>query len=288
MNFMQLPTRFFSSEQEIAALLRVAQSGETTTFEDLEHIGDVQPSANNLRQAQWLHRNRWGAIVFDGAENLKPKNQPWLTLWYRGNLQLLTLPALAIVGSRTPDEHGTRAARAYAYEIVNNDEYVIVSGNAEGIDAAAHNAALEADGSTIAFVGTPPEATILRFTEDPDRTLVLTPFAPGHAVAPWNFLYRNRILAHYCKAALIAQTASKGGTLDTLKHLREFQRPTFAIDLPEESSCALFHQTLKISSVQELLPPTPTAATIQTIKHAMQQEPAATTLPPATTQPDLF
>ena len=75
-------------------------------------------------------------------------------LYYRGDIELLQEKSIAIVGSRKASEFGKRLARRIATELVNAG-YIIVSGLAQGIDVAAHQAAIDAGGRTIAVLGTP-------------------------------------------------------------------------------------------------------------------------------------
>src|SRR5690606_26360570 len=73
-------------------------------------------------------------------------------LYVHGDPDCLHLPALAIVGSRNPTRGGVRNAREFARHL-GGAGFAIVSGLAQGIDAAAHEGALAADAATIAFLG---------------------------------------------------------------------------------------------------------------------------------------
>jgi predicted Rossmann fold nucleotide-binding protein DprA/Smf involved in DNA uptake len=63
-------------------------------------------------------------------------------------------------------------------------------------------------------------------------------------VQPWCFLRRNTLVAALCKAALVAETGTKGGTLDTVRKLEKMRRPTFVVQLPAGAKHANAHQLL--------------------------------------------
>lgn len=77
---------------------------------------------------------------------------PPVLLFYKGNLDLLKLPKVAVVGSRNSSRTGSQSVQKIVKEL--NNELVIVSGLARGIDTSAHMAALQNGGRTIAVIGT--------------------------------------------------------------------------------------------------------------------------------------
>lgn len=90
----------------------------------------------------------------DYPRKLRDARHPVEMLYYQGAWELSELPAIAIVGSRKASEDGVKRAAKLARGLVER-KYAVVSGLAEGIDIAAHTAALEAEGRTIAVIGTP-------------------------------------------------------------------------------------------------------------------------------------
>jgi DNA processing protein len=90
----------------------------------------------------------------DYPEKLRDAQHPVELLYYRGAWELTETPCLAIVGSRKPTTEGIARAQRLARELVEHD-YTVVSGLAAGIDTAAHTAAIDVGGRTIAVVGTP-------------------------------------------------------------------------------------------------------------------------------------
>lgn len=87
-------------------------------------------------------------------QKLRDADHPVQLLYYQGNWELVDTPAVAIVGTRSPSDEGAFNAGLIAHKLVKHG-YTIVSGLAKGIDTAAHTAALQAGGNTIAVIGTP-------------------------------------------------------------------------------------------------------------------------------------
>ncbi|WP_299852713.1 DNA-processing protein DprA [uncultured Roseovarius sp.] len=123
----------------------------------------VKPELANAmarRVLQYLKErgvHRFGIRVHHAGDypgKLRDARNPVEMLYYQGTWELSEMPGLCIVGSRKASEDGRARAARLAREMVKRN-YAVVSGLAEGIDSAAHNAALEAGGVTIAVIGTP-------------------------------------------------------------------------------------------------------------------------------------
>jgi DNA processing protein len=154
-------------------------------------------------------------------------------LFLRGDPDLLQLPQLAIVGSRHPTAGGRATAIDFAGHLAARG-LVISSGLALGIDAAAHQGALEADGLTLAVTGTGPDriypaqhrALAHRIAE---QGLLVSEFPTGTPPLPANFPRRNRILAGLALGTLVVEAALKSGSLITARLAAEAGREVFAI-----------------------------------------------------------
>lgn len=99
---------------------------------------------------------RVGVRVHGAGEypaKLRDADHPVELLYYIGNWELVDTPCVAVVGTREPTEEGTATAQRIAKTLVKHG-YTVVSGLAKGIDTAAHTAALEAGGRSIAVIGT--------------------------------------------------------------------------------------------------------------------------------------
>lgn len=111
--------------------------------------------ALNLLKQRGVHR--FGIRVHhagDYPERLRHAKYPVEMLYYRGAWELTETKSVAVVGTRMPTSDGLKRADRLARELVERD-YTVVSGLATGIDTAAHRAAMDAKGRTIAVIGTP-------------------------------------------------------------------------------------------------------------------------------------
>jgi DNA processing protein len=204
-------------------------------------------------------------------------------LYHIGDLRWLEMPSVAIVGTRRASAAGAESAAAYAKECVARGAAVI-SGNAPGIDAAAHQAALDAGGCTIVCPPAPLDRYEPAFacSGARDRVLVLSFFLPGSPLLPWNFLARNELVAAHAGATLVAETGMRGGTHNTIGHVRRFGRPLFCVLLPARARHARAHDLL-IGSGATPVPPTPTKAAVDAVITGTSRPLAA-----RTSHPDLF
>lgn len=140
------------------------------------------------------------------------------TLFVSGEASLLTSGTrVAIVGSRKASDEGLRRARALARALAEKG-VVVVSGMAEGIDTAAHEAAMQAGGRTIAVLGTPldkpyPASNRLLFQRIVNNHLAVSQFPIGQSVQRKNFPIRNRTMALLSDATVIVEAGQKSGTL---------------------------------------------------------------------------
>ena len=195
-------------------------------------------------------------------------------LFLHGDPTLLLKPAVAMIGTRRPSAEAAQAAQAYSRWLVDR-EICIVSGNAPGVDSVSHEAALAAGGETAVFPPVPPDQFAPGF-KVPDgamgRVVVASRFAPRTEVRPWNFLARNELVAAHCRAAIIVETGARGGTLNTLKHLKVMHRPVFVLRLSPGNARSQVVDMLVRGGVEEL-PLMPTDASIQLVLERARQNP---------------
>ncbi len=174
-------------------------------------------------------------------------------LYVQGDAARLKARSVAIIGTRRPSAVGRAAAKAVATAVVAQG-WIVVSGNAPGVDCAAHETAVKQGGETLVCPPAPLDQYEQKFRgENPGQITVVSPFAPGLAIDPWMFLRRNTLVAAHCHAAYVAETGTRGGTLDTVKKLRHMRRPIFATDLPEEAQHRQAHAMLAASGGVDLL-----------------------------------
>lgn len=191
-------------------------------------------------------------------------------LYVIGNLDRLKTKSIAIIGTRRPSAPGRAAARTVA-EGVSRRGWCVVSGNAPGIDSNAHGASVAAGGETLVFPPVPLDEYEPSFRDGtPERVTVASPFVPGSAIGPWMFLRRNSLVAAQCCAAFIAETGTRGGTLDTLKKLHKLQRSTFATALPEDAKFSNAHKMVSAGGVRLLEISDPYGLWLSTINDAAE------------------
>ena len=153
-------------------------------------------------------------------------------LFYKGNLDLLKFTKVAVVGSRACSKQGVKSVEKVIQGLEN--ELVIVSGLAKGIDTAAHMAALQNGGKTIAVIGTgldvfyPKANKRLQDYIGIDH-LVLSEYGPGEQPLKFHFPARNRIIAGLCRGVIVAEAKMRSGSLITCERAMEEGRDVFAI-----------------------------------------------------------
>ncbi|MEP6998825.1 MAG: DNA-processing protein DprA, partial [Betaproteobacteria bacterium] len=154
-------------------------------------------------------------------------------LHYAGNLELLNRPAVAIVGSRNATPQGRQNAEAFAVALAEAG-LTIVSGLAQGIDAAAHRGGLAGAGKSIAVVGTGIDriypagnkALAHRLAESGG---LLSQFTLGTPPLPGNFPRRNRVISGLVRGVLVVEATPNSGSLITARFAAEQGREVFAI-----------------------------------------------------------
>lgn len=169
----------------------------------------------------------------DYPQLLEETAQPPWVLYAKGRLELLHLPCIAMVGTRTPTVYGKRVASQLASEL-SQAGLCVVSGLASGIDGAAHEGALKGCGSTVAVLGCgvdviyPREHTALYRTVA-ERGLVLSEYPPGTKAAQGLFPQRNRIIAGMTLGTVVVEAAERSGSLITARMALNESRDVFAI-----------------------------------------------------------
>lgn len=164
---------------------------------------------------------------------LKEIPDPPPVLYARGDPSLLAEPQIAIVGSRNPTPGGRETTRELASGLAGFG-LVITSGMAMGIDGAAHRAALEASGKTIAVLGTGPDLVYPAAHRDLARRIVdsgamVSELPPGQGPLARNFPRRNRIISGLSLGVLVTEAALKSGSLITARSALEQGREVFAV-----------------------------------------------------------
>jgi DNA processing protein len=193
----------------------------TTTLRWLESAQSEAP-----RDIVVLGDPRYPDLLLETAD-------PPLLLFTLGRVELLSAPALAIVGSRSATPQGMDNARSFA-RFLSEHKLTVVSGLAMGIDGAAHEGGLAGPGSTVAFVGTGldrvyPAKHAALCQRIAEQGLVASEYPLGAVALPINFPRRNRLIAGITRGTLVVEAALESGSLITARMALECGREVFAI-----------------------------------------------------------
>ena len=168
-------------------------------------------------------------------ERLKNIDCPPKQLFCLGNLELLNYPSnLAMIGSRNCSFYGERAAKDFAYHLAK-ENICIVSGLAKGIDAFSHTGALNANGKTIAVLGSgldniyPIENKKLADSIIEKDGLLITEYRLGTKPEKQNFPARNRIISGLSDAILVVEARKNSGTNITVNFALEQGKDVYVI-----------------------------------------------------------
>lgn len=183
----------------------------------------------------------WACTVLDERypAALKTIHDPPAVLFVRGSLPAADRPWISFVGSRHATRYGLEATKRLAEPLAAAGA-VIVSGLAYGVDAAAHRAALAADGTTVAVLGNgadrgniyPPQHRALADEIVARGGAVIAEFPPGYPSLPENFPRRNRVIAGLCRLTVVVEAAEDSGSLITARYAMEHGRDVGAVPGP--------------------------------------------------------
>lgn len=204
----------------------------TLTTKHLTHAGEIVGKAS-----EWLADARNRIVTFADSRYpslLRTLADPPLALYCCGAVDLLETPQIAIVGSRNPTPGGLDNATAFAHHLAEAG-LTVTSGLALGIDGAAHQGALNADGRTIAVFGTgvdriyPPRHRPLAHAIANAGGLLVSEFALGSPPKREHFPRRNRLISGLSLGVLVVEAAVQSGSLITARLAGEQGREVFAI-----------------------------------------------------------
>ena len=234
---------------KIAALVRHKQAAESWRNADKRALAQQSAEA----ALQWEMQDGCRLLLLqddDFPEMLIQGITAPPVLFLRGNAGLLHTPSAAIVGSRHATPQAMRIAKDFG-RALSEKGIPVVSGMASGIDTAAHQGALQADGGTIAIWGTgidriyPPSNKNLAY-EIAEKGLIVSEFPLDTRPFAGNFPRRNRLIAALSQLTLVVEAALESGSLITAKLAAEMGREVMAvpgsIDNPHSKGC---HKLIK-------------------------------------------
>ncbi|MEE8387453.1 MAG: DNA-processing protein DprA [Acidiferrobacterales bacterium] len=216
-------------------------------------ITDAVDAERLALDTEWLAEEGSHLLVItddDYPALLREIPDPPALLYIRGDPAVLSLPQLAMVGSRNPTPGGMDNARAFASALAPTG-LLVTSGMALGIDTAAHTGALEGGGSTVAVAGTGVDriyparnhALAHRIVE---QGALVSEFPLATPPLRENFPQRNRIIAGLSLGTIVIEAALRSGSLITARLASEQGREVFAIPgsihSPQAKGC---HQLIR-------------------------------------------
>lgn len=226
-------------------LMRVDSIGEETA-KILQGWQDHADPIAELREAG----ERGISVVTQDDEDypapLRDAYDPPLLLYVWGKLEARDRHSISVVGSRRATHYGTQATKKLSYQL-SQAGFTIISGLARGIDTAAHEAAVAANGRTIAVLGSglaklfPPENLALAEKIASGFGAVVSEFSLHTSPDKQTFPMRNRIVAAWARAVLVVECPAWSGSLITANLASEYGKPIFAvpgpIDKPTSAGC---------------------------------------------------
>ena len=162
---------------------------------------------------------------------------PPIALHQRGRPNLLPWlserRAVAVVGTRAASSHGLAMAEALGVALAGAG-WPVISGLAEGIDAAAHRGCLRAGGAPVAVLGTPLNRVYPRHHQSLQdevgrHGLLLSERAPGQGIRPGHFAARNRLIVGMAAAVVVVECPERSGALISARLAAEHQCPVWVV-----------------------------------------------------------
>lgn len=165
---------------------------------------------------------------------LKEIYDPPCTLYYEGNIELLKMRCISIVGTRNITEYGKMLIRSFLEEDFRYLDIVFVSGLALGVDAFVHQTCIERGIKTVAIVPGNLTSAIPRknrnIHEDIKKNgLILAEFPQYKKLGKEMFVLRNRLLAGISDTTVVIEAGEKSGSLITARYALEYNREVYAV-----------------------------------------------------------
>ena len=225
--FYRLMSEYGSAQNALAQLPQIAQEAGVDNYQSFSEAAAL---------AEMKAGAKFGARLIFKGEASYPKSLYDLgdappMLWVKGNIDLLTRQSVAMVGARNASSLGTRMAK-YLAQDMGAHNWIIISGLARGIDAAAHSASLST--GTIAVLG--GGVDVFYPTENrqlaeaiAEKGLLISEQPMGLQPMARHFPMRNRLISGLAKGVIVIEAASKSGSLITAKNALDQGRDVLVV-----------------------------------------------------------
>jgi DNA processing protein len=220
------------SAQEFSRILLISPKLSTFLFQHL-HSPSLTIVQNDLQRNNAFFLTIWDD---DYPDLLREIPDPPFVLYGMGKRELLHHPRkIAVVGTRKPSSYGISGIQSILAKLLQED-WLVVSGMAYGIDMVAHLTTLQYDRSTIAVLGGGfdhiyPESNYKKL-KTWNNVLLLSEYPPSWQPQRWRFPKRNRIVSGLSKGVIVAEAQSQSGSLITADCALEQNREVFALPGP--------------------------------------------------------
>lgn len=224
------PEKIYKAKLTSLASTKIFRKG---VLEELEKSKNVK-----LLEQYEKYMQTYGISIVNICDELYPKvlkeiHDPPITLFAKGNINLLTETSLAIVGCRNATNYGLLTSKKLAYELAKKN-ILIVSGLAKGIDSYAHLGALEAGGKTIAVLGCGvdipyPIQNVGLYKEILKNNLIISEYIVGTKAKAGNFPARNRIISGLSQGVIVVEAKENSGSMITVDFALEQGRNVYCV-----------------------------------------------------------
>ena len=229
-------------------LLKVKGIGESLA----DDILNIETKKQVKKHIEYMNKNNINIISINDNQYpkiLKQIYDPPISIYVKGNKEILNNKSLAIIGCREASNYGKKAAKYFSYNLAK-EGYNIVSGLAKGIDSFAHigNVALlkevkekkELDilkkfGKAVAVIGSgldeiyPKENVELANMIIENGGIIISEYPLGTKPLKMNFPARNRVISGLSKGIIVVEAKAKSGTLITVDFAIEQGREVFVL-----------------------------------------------------------
>ena len=204
----------------------------------INSIESGQPIAEAKKELEFVERYNIRVLFFTESDYPQRLNQPDcgdtpILLYMRGDCDLNGKRMLSVVGTRRATPYGLENTRRII-EQIREENVIVVSGLAYGIDTAAHSSALDYGLSTIGVLGHGLDQIYPTSNRSLAKKMIehgglVTEYPSGTKICPQLFPARNRIIAALSDATIVVEAATKGGALITAAIANSYHRDVFAV-----------------------------------------------------------
>jgi len=210
-----------------------------------------------------------GTLELDTGGRISRDIRPPLCIWARGgwSLQAAFERSVAVVGARASTPYGVHATHDIAFGLAER-KWTVVSGGAFGIDVAAHQAALAAQGLTVAVLACGvdhpyPAGNSGVFERIAETGLLISEWPPGSEPLRHRFLIRNRVIAAATAGTVMVEAAARSGAAQTMSRVLALNRPAMVVPGPVTSAMSV--------GCHELLRTNPGTRLVTGVAHVLEE-----------------